>query len=252
MHLSELTVTTLAERPEYADRLWGMPDSWAAFMLHDTAANACFGLVPELFPEYVLIATDRDGELVARGLSAPFALTSPKRGGLLPDRGWDAVLLWAVADHRRGDTPDTVTALEIAIRPDAQGTGLSTTLLTAMRRNAAARGFTDLVAPVRPSAKHQEPDTPMSDYAFRSRPADGLPHDPWLRVHVRAGATIEKVAPASMTIPGSLPEWRTWTGLPFDTPGPVLVPGALVPVHCDVTAGVAVYVEPNVWVRHRL
>jgi hypothetical protein len=42
-----------------------------------------------------------------------------------------------------------------------------------------------------------------------------------------------------------------WTGLPFDRPGEVDVPGALVPVHCDPTAGQAVYVEPNVWIRHR-
>ncbi|MEV4459867.1 hypothetical protein [Microbispora sp. NPDC049633] len=31
-----------------------------------------------------------------------------------------------------------------------------------------------------------------------------------------------------------------------------MVPGALVPVHCDADHGFAVYVEPNVWVRHSL
>jgi hypothetical protein len=81
---------------------------------------------------------------------------------------------------------------------------------------------------------------------------DGLPADAWLRIHVRAGARIVKVAPRSMTIPGTLAEWRDWTGLPFDTPGPVVVPGALVPVHCDPAQDMAVYVEPNVWVWHEL
>ncbi len=38
--------------------------------------------------------------------------------------------------------------------------------------------------------------------------------------------------------------------LPFDPTGPVLVPRALTPVHCDLEHGVAVYVEPNVWVVH--
>ena len=80
---------------------------------------------------------------------------------------------------------------------------------------------------------------------------DGLPADPWLRTHVQAGAQIIGVAPRSMVITGSLEQWRTWTGLPFDASGPVRVPGALVPVHCDVAADLAVYVEPNVWVRHR-
>jgi len=53
-----------------------------------------------------------------------------------------------------------------------------------------------------------------------------------------------------MVIPGTLEEWREWTGLPFDTTGPVVVPGALAPVMCDAEHGTAVYVEPNVWVRH--
>jgi hypothetical protein len=71
-----------------------------------------------------------------------------------------------------------------------------------------------------------------------------------LRVHVRAGGRIVKVCPASMAIPGSLAQWRSWTGLPFDRSGPVEVPGALTPVQVSVEHDHAVYVEPNVWVRH--
>ena len=53
-------------------------------------------------------------------------------------------------------------------------------------------------------------------------------------------------------IDASLDEWRSWTGLDFSATGPVHVSGALVPVQCDVRHGIAVYVEPNVWVRHDL
>ena len=56
----------------------------------------------------------------------------------------------------------------------------------------------------------------------------------------------------AMTIGGSLAQWRDWTGLPFDTTGPVTVPEALIPVHCDVEQDYAVYCEPCVWVHHRL
>ena len=55
-----------------------------------------------------------------------------------------------------------------------------------------------------------------------------------------------------MVVAGTLAEWREWTGLPFDHHGDVVVPQALVPVRCDVTHNHAVYVEPNVWVRHDL
>lgn len=69
---------------------------------------------------------------------------------------------------------------------------------------------------------------------------------------MKAGAEILKVAPKSMVISGSLEEWRDWTGLPFDRTGEVIVPKALVPVQCVVEHDYAVYVEPNVWVRHDL
>jgi hypothetical protein len=88
---------------------------------------------------------------------------------------------------------------------------------------------------------------PIAYYIARRRP-DGLPFDPWLRVHERLGAHIVKIAPTSMTISGTLAGWRDWTGLPCD----VVVPGALVTVHASVEQDHAVYVEPNVWMQHPL
>jgi hypothetical protein len=105
--------------------------------------------------------------------------------------------------------------LEITIRPDCRGRGLVAALLARTRD-------------------------------------DGLPVDPWLRVHVRAGGQIRNIAPTSMTIPGTLAQWREWTGLAFDASGSVHVPGALVPVMCAAEHDYGMYVEPNVWVHHRL
>lgn len=120
-----------------------------------------------------------------------------------------------------------------------------------MRDNARKRGYSELVAPLRPTGKHLEPDSAMSDYAWRTRD-DGLPADAWIRNHVRNGAVIDSVAPTSMVVVGSLAEWRKWTGLPFDSDGDVVVPQALTAVRCDLAADYAVYIEPNVWVRHLL
>ncbi|MET9619830.1 N-acetyltransferase [Streptomyces sp. NPDC006464] len=247
----ELTVTTLAERPELQGALWAIKDLWPEFTLHDPVGWGYMARIVTELPEYVLVATDADGEVVARAFSVPFRLAGEDRGEL-PARGWDEVMLWAFSDLRHGRTPDTVSAIEVCVATKALGQGLSGRMLAEMRDNARRLGFSEVVAPVRPNAKHLEADSSIHDYAFRTREADGLPHDPWLRVHVRAGGVIEAVAPASMTISGSLDQWRRWTGLPFDTDGPVEVPGALVPVHCETARGYAVYVEPNVWVRHRL
>lgn len=81
---------------------------------------------------------------------------------------------------------------------------------------------------------------------------DGLPADPWLRVHARLGGRIIGVAPLSMVIPGTLAQWREWTGLPFEVDGLVEVEGGLAPVHVDVANDHGVYIEPNVWVHHDL
>ncbi|MEK8107175.1 hypothetical protein NKG94_22170 [Micromonospora sp. M12] len=91
----------------------------------------------------------------------------------------------------------------------------------------------------------------LADYVTQVTP-EGLPADPLLRAHARLGASIVGIAPASMVVVGSLAQWREWTGLPFDRDGPVIVPGAMVPVHCDLTHDSAAYVEPNVWVHQAL
>ncbi|WP_052412018.1 hypothetical protein [Streptomyces mutabilis] len=234
------------------DRVREMADSWPAFAVEDLSGNAHYPRIAVELPQYVQFAEDEHGEVVAHGHSVPFALHTEGRG-TLPARGWAEVLVWAFSDLRRGVRPDTVSATSVTVVPHAQGLGLSGRMHAAMRDNARVLGFREVVDPVRPSAKHLEPHAPIEEYARRLRPG-GLPHDhdPWLRVHARAGATVDSVAPASMTVCGSLDQWRNWTGLPFDTAGGVEVPGALVPVRCEPEGGYAVYVEPDVWMRHPL
>ena len=240
-----LAISVLADRPELAGAMWDMPSSWPEFMRHDPIGGLFFNNVESRFADFVLVAQDDAGEVVAVAYSIPFV----RGGDALPVHGWDFVIRNGVLANVRGATPDALSAVEISVRPDRQGAGLSRQVLDAMRANAARHGFAELVAPVRPNGK-ADPHEPMTAYAARVRP-DGLPVDPWLRVHVRAGGRIEGVAPRSMVVPGTLEEWREWTGLPFDRSGPVHVPGALAPVHCDLEHGVATYVEPNVWVVHR-
>ncbi|TDW22137.1 GNAT family N-acetyltransferase [Kribbella kalugense] len=246
--MAPIVISTLAERPEYLERLYEFADTWPKFMFNDPIGNAFMGQVAGRFPDQCVVATE-DGEPVAHGRSIPFVFPDENRTEL-PSGGWDRVLHWGFSDSRNGREPNVSSALEILIRPSHQGRGLSHTMLEAMRQAVKAKGHSTLYAPVRPNGK-TDPDQPMTEYVEQLRP-DGLPVDPWLRVHVKAGAEIVQVAPRSMVIAGTLDEWREWTGLPFDTTGDVVVPKALVPVHCDVRHNYAVYVEPNVWVRHDL
>jgi hypothetical protein len=247
----DVRIATLAQQPDLAALLNGF-NPWPPFMRQDPIGSLYYADPVGAYPEFVLVAVDRDdpGRAIAKGYSVPFTWDEDPAVSL-PEDGWDGVIVEATLDRLAGRRGNLVSALEISVRDDQRGKGLSDLMLAAMRDNAAALGFTSLVAPVRPNGKHRHPDLSIADYAGLRR-ADSLPVDPWLRVHVRAGGTIVGVSARAMTIAGSLAQWRDWTGQPFDTTGPVTVPEALIPVQCDVEQDYAVYCEPCVWVHHRL
>jgi GNAT superfamily N-acetyltransferase len=248
--MPDVTIHRLDQRPDLIDRVYEVDFSWPEFMAKDPVANALYWQVARTFPELCAVATDPGGAVVATARALAFALDLPDRGDL-PDGGLDRVTIWAFNDRLSGTAPDTASAVEIVVSAAYQGRGLSRRMLTALRDAARDAGLARLVAPVRPNGKHRYPDLPMAEYLTMTR-EDGLPADPWLRVHVRLGGRILRPAPTSMVMVGSLAQWRAWTGLPFDRSGDVIVPGALVPVHCDTEHDHAVYVEPNVWVDHDL
>ena len=105
--------------------------------------------------------------------------------------------------------------------------------------------------PVRPNRKSAYPLIPMESYVTWRTP-EGLPLDPWLRVHVRLGGEILAVCPESMRITGTVEQWEAWTGLRLPATGSYVVPDGLVPVQIDLDLDQGLYVEPNVWVRHDL
>ncbi|MFC6094415.1 hypothetical protein [Saccharothrix lopnurensis] len=244
-----MDTVTLAERPDLASATYDIPyppDS-PAFMRGDLASLLIRGRrVVRRWPHLVVAALE-DGRPVARGIVVPYSSAGREP---LPS-GWDEAAVWTAEDALDGVPCDAACALEIAVHPSRAGRGLSSVVLGAMRAAVRAAGLTSLVVPVRPPDKAAEPAVPMAEYAARVR-ADGLPADWWLRTHVRAGGRVEGVAACSSTVCAPLDRWRAWTGLPFDRDGPVLVPGALAPVHVSVAHDHAVYVEPNVWVRHRV
>lgn len=228
--------------------MWELGSLWPEFMLHDPIADVYYSEVGGRWASFALLAVDGDA-VVGRGFCVPFSFGEDVGRPRLPDAGWDTVIMWAHLDVLESRVPNSLCALEVTIAPSHRAVGLAGRLLDAMRDVARRRGLDRLVAPVRPTRKHQYPEMSMTDYIARRRP-DGLPEDSWLRLHERIGGTIGTVCPVSMVIAGTPAQWRDWTGLPFDADGPVTVPGAVAPVTVDLEADVAVYVEPNVWVEH--
>jgi GNAT superfamily N-acetyltransferase len=248
--MTNVIIHRLSDRPDLIDRAHEVDSTWPDFMAADPVMNAFFGQIAGTFPQLCAVATDVSGAVAATARAVAFALDLPGRGAL-PDGGLDRVTIWAFNDLLAGRPPDIASAVEILIGQGFRGTGLSHRMVAALRDAARDAGLARLVAPVRPNGKHLYPNLPMAGYITMVR-EDGLPADPWLRVHARAGGRITRVAAASMVMAGSLAQWREWTGLPFDRTGDVIVSEALVPVHCDAEHDHAVYVEPNVWVEHVL
>jgi len=238
-------VFTAAERPD----LWSSSQGrfhhlWPEYNHHGNHSGRYFGaLFPKHAERQILIVDDRVDEVVARGRTIPF-----RWEGSLEDlpRGIDATGLRAVDEEA---PPTALSALAAEVLTDYQGRGLSGVLIDAMAAVARRSGLRPLVAPVRPSLKDRYPLIPIDRYV-RWRRGDGLPFDPWLRVHARRGGSILRPESESMEITRSISDWEGWVGMPFPDDGDYVFPGGLAPLTAN--EGVGHYWEPNVWVLHDL
>lgn len=55
-----------------------------------------------------------------------------------------------------------------------------------------------------------------------------------------------------MYIHGTIDEWKEWTKLDFPESGSYIIPGALNPISIDTKKNEGFYIEPNVWILHRI
>jgi GNAT superfamily N-acetyltransferase len=239
-----LVVVTAGERPDLWDQAEvAFRDVWPEYNQHGDVSGEYFGALVPRYAHLQFLVWDTDAErVVARGRAIPF-----RWDGTLADlpAGIDAMGLRAVSDPA---PPTALSALAAEVVPDRQGSGVSRLVIGAMADRAAEAGFDALVAPVRPSWKDRYPLIPIEQYATWTR-EDGLPFDPWVRVHARLGATTLRPEPHSMQITGSVDEWTAWTGMEFPADGGYVFPGGLAPL--EVRDAVGRYWEPNVWMLHR-
>ncbi len=241
------TLTTLAERPELKPQLSVLDkEAWPTFMLKDAVAVHSWERLLRYFPQYQLILYDEQDHVVAEGNSIPFLWDGTVQD--LPT-GWDAVLKLGVSEYEQGQQPNALSALAILVKPTLRNQAMSRQMIQAMRTLATTHGLSTLLAPVRPSFKSRYPLIPIEEYASWTR-EDGLPFDPWMRVHARLGAKFVRVAPQSMIITGTVQEWEEWTEMRLPQSGSYIVADALVPVTILCESNEGRYEEPNVWMQH--
>jgi GNAT superfamily N-acetyltransferase len=241
-------ITTLAERPELEAQIPRLHEaSWPPFIQADPVSRRYWGELFEVFPEYQYLLCD-DDQVISAGHTIPLAWDGTVAG--LPS-GWDGALEVGFSDYEQGRLPNALCGLSIVIAPGTQGQGLSEMMVSHMKTLAFGNGLYQLILPVRPSRKSEHPETPIAEYLTWTK-AEGVPFDPWIRVHQRLGAEVLAIAPRSMVVPGTIAEWESWTGQQFPTSGNYPVTGALDPITIDREAGTGLYVEPNVWMRYHI
>jgi GNAT superfamily N-acetyltransferase len=221
---------------------------WSEFMFHDPVSGKNWEKLFEYFPEYQFSLTC-DDEIIGVGNCLPFYWD--KCFDELPEEGWDWVFEKGVSDYEKGVKPNVLNGLQIAVNAKWQGQGVSTKVLKEMAAIAKVNGLDYVTIPVRPSLKSKYPLTSIDHYINWKRD-DGLPFDPWLRVHARFGGKIIKPCHEAMRIPGRIQEWEKWTGMTFPESGEYVVNGALNPIVISLEEDLGVYIEPNIWVLHEI
>jgi GNAT superfamily N-acetyltransferase len=245
-----LDVHTCAERPDLWERAYDrITGVWPTYNEQGDVLGAHWSRLDEDFRDFQLVLYDEERDLaLAHGHSIPIAWDGSVER--LPD-GIDGAISGGMRLLDDGVEPNALSALAIEIPPDHQGGGHSRTMILALRETARRNGFESLVAPLRPTWKERYPLAPIERYALWTRD-DGLPFDPWIRLHVRLGAEILRPVPRSLRITGTVAEWEEWTETAFPESGTYVFPRCLAPLEIDREADLGSYWEPNVWVRHRV
>jgi hypothetical protein len=216
------------------------------FIKADRDAEPLIGPVRERFDAFHIVMVDGDIP-VAAGWGVPICWNGNVSD--LPSGYSDTLRRALDADDKRR-TSDTFVICGGVVHPERSGSGLASDLIRSLGQTAQAAGLERLIAPLRPTLKHRYPLTDIDTYTAWTRP-DGLPFDPWIRLHIRLGATVVATAPRSQVMQGSVNEWEEWTGMTFPASGAYVIPEGLSILNIDHERNIGEYVEPNVWVRHK-
>lgn len=243
----DLEIVSASTRPDLDEEAAAaFRERWPEFIFHDPVPPQYMSRVNDYFCDFHILVLI-EGRVAAGGWGVPFAWDGTLDE--LPE-GYDSALVRSVDDYEAGRAPTAFSFMAAAVHRDHDKQGLAAQVLSALVDRVAAAGIDRVVAPIRPTWKHRYPHVSMGEYATWARD-DGLSIDPWIRTHQRMGAHILKVAPNSMVIPGTVPEWERWADMPFPVSGEYVVPDALNLVAVDRGTDTAIYREENLWMQHR-
>ena len=215
---------------------------WPVFLSEDLSVKKYWQRLYQVYPEYQLLFRI-NSEYIGVANSAPIYWN-----GNIDDlpAGFDEAIETIIEENKK---PNTLCGMAVVISKEYLGKGISSKIINNLKKLAKSYGYSNLILPVRPTLKSQYPTISMDNYINWEK--DNLPFDPWLRVHMKIGGKILKVAKPSMIVRGTVSDWQRWTGMYFGESNKYTIQGALNPVNIDLETNVGEYIEPNVWVLHK-
>jgi hypothetical protein len=222
--------------------------NWPEFMQNDAIVEKYWPNLYTIFSDYQFALLDNN-KLVGVGNMIPINWTGDYKD--LPESGLDWAMEKAHNDFNKGSVVNLLVGVQILIDSEYKGHGISYEMLKVMKIIAKSKGIKNIALPVRPTIKCSYPLIPMSDYIYWEN-ANGEPFDPWIRVHIKAGGKIVGICEKSMNISGSVSEWEEWTDLKFLSSGDYVIGNALIPIKIDLKNSYGTYIEPNVWILHKV
>lgn len=176
-------------------------------------------------------------------IASAVSLNLPGRLETLPDDGWNFAMK---ASLEKGNH-NAICLLAACVLPKFRGHGLSRMLLKQSKLIANHVGATRVIAPVRPTLKHEVPWISMESY-LEQEFKGGKIFDPWLRTHQEEGAKIMNICSQSFVVKATLSQWAEWLDVAdFPTHLPFYPKDGLAPLEINWSDQTAVYQEPNVW-----
>ncbi len=222
--------------------------TWPEFMQHDKTANKYW---PYLYNEFLSyqFAISYENQIIGICNSVPINWYKPLND--LPVSAIDWSMKKAFDDFNRNLTTNLIIGIQILIDKKYQNRNISYEMIEVLKKIAVNKQIENIAFPVRPTLKCNYPLIPMEEY-LKWQNKNGLPFDPWIRVHIKIGGKIVGICRKSMTISGSVSQWEKWTGLIFQSSGDYIIDKALTPIKIDREKNIGIYIEPNVWIIHNI
>jgi predicted N-acetyltransferase YhbS len=228
-------------KPEEIEQSWALERMvWAEF---NWEAEGSTGT--DYFPDLHLVAVDQQGKLLATIDACPLVWDGDKKH--LPKGGWAEMVNLASAGFD-GKNPEWVGVIGASIHPDHSQDGLSSKMLTELKKQALGLGYKGLVAPVRPIYRARSPQISLAQYVQLRLP-DGEHFDPWVRVHERLNGKIIGYCHGSATFEGTREQWEKWLGMKLPEKGKILAPKTIG--WLKLSDGKGYLSEDSIWILHQ-